>query len=167
MINPKKVEYTDLELNVNGLKVRKRIPTHLRLLDFLRDELGLTGPKEVCSEGECGACTVILDGKIVNSCLVFAVETDGSEIMTIEGLSKNGKLTKLQQAFIDHHSIQCGYCIPGMVLSGEQILKDHPSPDRETIQNELAGNICRCTGYQKIVGAIEAASDERGNAQIE
>lgn len=155
MIHPKKFEYIDIELVVNSQKVKKRIPTHLRLLDFLRDELGLTGPKEVCAEGECGACTVILDGKTVNSCLIFAAETEGSEIMTIEGLSANGELTELQQAFIDHHSVQCGYCIPGMVLTGEQIIKENPNLSREEITKKLAGNICRCTGYQKIIDAIE------------
>ena len=155
MIHPKKFEYIDIEMVVISQKVKKRIPTHLRLLDFLRDELGLTGPKEVCAEGECGACTVILDGKTVNSCLIFAAETEGSEIMTIEGLSANGELTELQQAFIDHHSVQCGYCIPGMVLTGEQIIKENPNLSREEITKKLAGNICRCTGYQKIIDAIE------------
>jgi len=141
---------------VNGKPISVDVSPDLRLLDFLRYELDLTGAKEVCGEGECGACTVILDGKTVDSCLILAVEVDGSEITTIEGLSDGKMLNEMQQAFVDYHSVQCGYCIPGMVLSGEQIIRDHPNPSREIINEELAGNICRCTGYQKIVDAIEA-----------
>ncbi len=155
MKNKGQIEYFHLELTVNGRQVHREIPTDLRLLDFIRDHLNLTGTKEVCGEGECGACTVIMDGQTVNSCLIFAVEAHQSEIITIENLAEKGELTELQQAFIDHHSVQCGYCIPGMVLSGVQILKDHPDPSREDITADLAGNICRCTGYQKIVDAIQ------------
>lgn len=145
----------DLELIVNGLLIRKKVFTHVRLLDFLRDELKLTGCKEVCAEGECGACTVLIDGKAVNSCLILAVETHGSAIKTIEGLEKDGELAPLQQAFIDFHSVQCGYCIPGMIMTGTQILKENPDPNRTQIKEDLSGNICRCTGYQKIIDAIE------------
>ncbi|NOZ07650.1 MAG: (2Fe-2S)-binding protein [FCB group bacterium] len=161
MLSVSNTDYFDLELTVNGTPVRRRIPTHLRLLDFLREELGLTGTKEVCGEGECGACTVLLDGLTVDACLIFAVETHGMEITTIEGLSRNGNLTPLQQAFIDHHSVQCGFCIPGMILSGEQMLRDHEQLTREEIRQDLSGNICRCTGYQKIVDAIESVSRDR------
>ena len=143
-----------ISLKINGKSIQAEVPANLRLLDFLRNELNLTGAKEVCGEGECGACTIVLDGKTVNSCLILAVEVDGSEITTIEGLSNGKILNEMQEAFVDHHSVQCGYCIPGMVLSGEQILKDHDSPDRQTINEDLSGNICRCTGYQKIVDAI-------------
>ncbi len=156
MIYVEHPDYYSISLTVNGEVIEKTVPSHMRLLDFLRAELNLTGSKEVCAEGECGACTILMDGKTVNSCLILAVEAEGSVISTIEGYSSGDRLTKLQQAFVDHHSVQCGYCIPGMVLIGEQILENHPSPSRETIQNELAGNICRCTGYQKIVDAIEA-----------
>ncbi len=145
----------DLSVTVNGTPVKRTVPTHLRLLDFLRDELRLTGTKEVCGEGECGACSVFLDGKLVNSCLILAVEAHNAEITTIEGLATGKKLTRLQQAFIDHHSVQCGYCIPGMVLAGENLLRGNPQPDRDAIRAALAGNICRCTGYQKIIDAVE------------
>lgn len=150
-----------LEITVNGKKERRNIFTHLRLVDFLRDELRLTGTKEVCGEGECGACTVILDGETVNSCLIFAVEADGSAITTIEGLSDGQVLHELQQSFIDHHSVQCGYCIPGMVLSGVQLFKDHDNPTQEEIKEGLAGNICRCTGYRKIIDAVETVANRR------
>ena len=146
-----------LSLTVNGQQVEREVPTHLRLLDFLRNDLGLTGAKEVCGAGECGACTVVMDGQTVNSCLVLAVEAQGREITTIEGLADIQELTDLQQSFEDQHAVQCGYCIPGMVLSGEMLLERNPHPDREEIKYELAGNICRCTGYHKIVDAIEKA----------
>ncbi len=145
-----------IELTVNNNHITNSIPTHLRLLDFLRNELNLTGAKEVCAEGECGACTVIMDGKIVNSCLVLAVEADGSNITTIEGVGKENELSKLQQAFVDHHSVQCGYCIPGMILAGEQLLKDKPNVTDEEIKQGISGNICRCTGYTKIIDAVSS-----------
>lgn len=151
----------ELEVTVNGELVKQTIPTHLRLLDFLRENLGLTGAKEVCGEGECGACTVILNGKTVNSCLILAVEVHGAYLQTIEALSDAGQLSVMQQSFEDHHAVQCGYCIPGMVLTGEKLLERDPHPTREAIKYELAGNICRCTGYHKIVDAIEnAGADE-------
>lgn len=146
----------DIKLTVNNKRITHSIPTHLRLLDFLRNELNLTGAKEVCAEGECGACTVIMDGKIVNSCLVLAVEADGSEVTTIEGIGKENELSALQQAFVNYHSVQCGYCIPGMILAGEQLLKDNPNASEKEIKQGIAGNICRCTGYTKIIDAISA-----------
>lgn len=149
-----------ISLTINGKGIKADVPAKLRLLDFLRYDLDLTGAKEVCREGECGACTIFMDDKIVNSCLILAVEANGSELMTIEGLSDGEILNEMQQAFVDHHSVQCGYCIPGMVLSGEQIIKDHVHPDRNTIREDLSGNICRCTGYQKIVDAIEAVGNK-------
>ncbi|MBC8216455.1 MAG: (2Fe-2S)-binding protein [Candidatus Marinimicrobia bacterium] len=157
MLHIENPEYYTITLTVNGKELEKSVPSHMRLLDLLRNELHFTGAKEVCSEGECGACTIFMDSKTVNSCLILAVEADKSEIITIEGFPKENSLTELQQEFIDHHSVQCGYCIPGMVLSGEQILKDHENPDRMEIKKELSGNICRCTGYHKIVDAIEHA----------
>ncbi|MEE8437422.1 MAG: (2Fe-2S)-binding protein [Candidatus Neomarinimicrobiota bacterium] len=146
-----------LSLTVNGKKIRQEVDSDLRLLDFLREELKLTGAKEVCNEGECGACTIIWDGKIVNSCLILAVEAQGAEILTVEGLGGTDSLNKLQQAFIDKHSVQCGYCIPGFVIAGYQLLKDEAVPSTETIREKLAGNICRCTGYEKIIKAVESA----------
>ncbi|NHZ87361.1 MAG: 2Fe-2S iron-sulfur cluster binding domain-containing protein [Planctomycetia bacterium] len=146
----------DIEITINNRRISHSIPTHLRLLDFLRNELNLTGAKEVCAEGECGACTVIMDGKIVNSCLVLAVEADGSEITTIEGIGKENELSELQQAFVDHHSVQCGYCIPGMVLTGEQLLQDNPNATEKEIKQGISGNICRCTGYTKIIDAVSS-----------
>jgi len=149
-----KQEKMEIELTVNGQIVRRTVPTTLRLLDFLRDDLHLTGAKEVCAEGECGACTVFLDGRTVNSCLIFAVEADGAEITTIEGLAENGVQGELKKAFVKHHSVQCGYCIPGMVLSGLQVLEENDHPSVEEAAEGIAGNICRCTGYHKILEAI-------------
>jgi len=167
MLQHRHPDYFQLSLTVNGQLVEREIVTHLRLLDLLRDELHLTGAKEVCGEGECGACTVIMDGQTVNSCLVLAVEAQGREITTIEGLAELDGLTELQQSFEDHHAVQCGYCIPGMVLTGEKLLERNSHPSRDTIKYELAGNICRCTGYHKIVDAIEHAAAERKSATDE
>jgi len=160
MLHHSRSEPFQLSLTVNGKLVEREIVTHLRLLDFLRDELQLTGLKEVCGEGECGACTVIMDGQTVNSCLILAVEAHNRNIMTIEGLTDTKELTKLQQAFESQHAVQCGYCIPGMVLTGEKLLERNAHPTRDEIKYELSGNICRCTGYHKIVDAIEHVSDK-------
>ncbi|MFC1784830.1 (2Fe-2S)-binding protein [Candidatus Neomarinimicrobiota bacterium] len=160
MLFTDKPKFYKIELTVNNKKITLSIPTHLRLLDFLRNELNLTGAKEVCAEGECGACTVIMDGKIVNSCLVLAVEANGSEITTIEGIGKENELSELQQAFVDYHSVQCGYCIPGMILAGEQLLKDNPSASEKEIKEGISGNICRCTGYTKIIDAVASLTTE-------
>ena len=148
----------DLEITVNGRLYRRTVPTHLRLLDFLREELLLTGTKEACGEGECGSCTVLMNGLSVNCCLVLAVEAQGAEIVTIEGLAQGDTLNALQQAFVDCHAVQCGYCIPGMVLSAGQLLEDNPRPSRDEIGSALVGNICRCTGYHKIIDAVEQAA---------
>ncbi len=150
--------YFDLAITVNGRSYLRTITTHLRLLDFLREELLLTGTKEACGEGECGSCTVLMDGLSVNSCLVLAVEAQGAEIVTIEGLALGDTLNALQQAFVDCHAVQCGYCIPGMVLSAGQLLETHPRPSRQEIESALVGNICRCTGYHKIIDAVELAA---------
>lgn len=149
-----------IELTVNDKKIVKEIPTNLRLLDFIREHLKLTGAKEVCAEGECGACTVIMDGKLVNSCLVFAVEADGSVITTIEGIGKEDELSDMQRAFVDHHSVQCGYCIPGMILTGEQLVKDNPNASVDEIKYGISGNICRCTGYTKIIDAVASLTSD-------
>ena len=157
LVRPEESETFELEITVNGLPVKRKIENHIRLLDFLRDECGLTGTKEVCGEGECGACTVILDSKAVNSCLIFAIEAHRSKITTIEGLTLKNGLDNVQQAFVDHHAVQCGYCIPGMIISGVTHLEDEKNNDRNDISIALAGNICRCTGYHKIIDAVYAA----------
>ncbi|MBC8401248.1 MAG: (2Fe-2S)-binding protein [Candidatus Marinimicrobia bacterium] len=159
MLYTEDIGYFDLVVTVNGCEVRRRVATHQRLLDFLRDDLRLTGTKEVCGEGECGACTVILNGETVNSCLILAVEAHDSHIVTIEGLSADHNLTDLQQAFVEKHSVQCGYCIPGMILSADHIHRDCVHPEYDEIKQGLAGNICRCIGYHKIIDAVEQKGD--------
>ncbi len=130
-----------------------------RLLDVLREKIGLTGTKEGCGEGECGACSVLVDGELVNSCLVPVLQVSGCEILTIEGLAKNGRLHPLQQAFAQSGGAQCGICTPGMILASYQLLARSPHPTEEQIRDGLAGNLCRCTGYQKIFDAVRQASE--------
>jgi carbon-monoxide dehydrogenase small subunit len=151
-----------LELTVNG--VRRSVPVlpMARLLDVIREDLGLPGTKEGCAEGECGACSVILDGKLVNSCLVPAVQAQGGELLTIEGLAQGGALHALQQAFLACNGAQCGFCTPGMVLAATDLLGRCPHPDEAAVRAGLAGNICRCTGYVKIVDAVLAAAAQEG-----
>ena len=145
-----------LEMTVNGKAIKVEVNPNARLLDVLRENLGLTGAKEGCSgEGECGACTVIMGGKAVNSCLVLALQARGKEIITIEGLESNGELDRLQQAFIDQGAIQCGYCTPGMVMAAKALLMANPHPSEAEIRLGIAGNLCRCTGYLKIISAIQ------------
>jgi len=151
-----------ITLIVNGQEEALLVPSNMTLLHALRDGLGLTGTKNGCEAGECGACTVLVDGEPINSCLVLAVELDGREITTIEGLSSNGKLTPLQQAFADLNAVQCGYCTPGMLMAGTALLRRNPNPTVEDIQKALVGNLCRCTGYQRIIDAIMEASRNGG-----
>ncbi|WFA10101.1 (2Fe-2S)-binding protein [Tissierella sp. Yu-01] len=151
-----------LQLVVNGEKVIEFVDPAMTLLNFLRIQLKLFGAKEGCGEGECGACTIIMDGHTVNSCLVLAVEAQDSEITTVEGLSKNGELSILQQEFINNDALQCGFCTPGMLMSARNLLDRHPEPTVEQIKEGIAGNFCRCTGYQSIIDAvISAAKRER------
>ena len=145
---------------VNGETVTREIDTKLTLLHFLRDELGLTGTKEGCGEGDCGACTVIVDGISVNSCLYLAVLADGKEILTIEGLEKNGQMHEIQQAFIKHGAIQCGFCSPGMIMSVKHLLDENPTPTEDEIRRGMSGNLCRCTGYQQMVDAITELAEK-------
>ena len=147
-----------IRLTVNGEPVEAAVAQNQTLVQFLREDLGLTGTKHGCGLGDCGACTVILDGKAVNSCLVLAIQANGSEVLTIEGLAENGKLHPLQQAFVDKGAIQCGFCTPGMILSAKALLEEKPNPTELEIRTALSGNLCRCTGYQKIVEAIDEAA---------
>lgn len=143
-----------ITLNINGESRTIDVFPMARLLDVLREQLHLTGTKEGCGEGECGACTVVLDGQIVNSCLVPVAQVNGSEITTIEGVARDDRLHAVQQAFIDHGGAQCGICTPGMVLAAVDLLKRNPEPSETDIRNGLAGNLCRCTGYMKIFESV-------------
>ena len=147
-----------INFTVNGDAETRDAAVGQTLLSFIRDELHLTGTKSGCEIGECGACTVLLNGRSVNSCLVLAVELDGKDLVTIEGLMENGELDKLQQAFIDHAAFQCGYCTPGMIMSSKALLERKPNPTDEDINEALSGNLCRCGAYQEIREAIKASS---------
>ena len=150
-----------ITFNLNGEPVQVEIEPHLTLLQLLRDKLELMGTKEGCGMGECGACTVLLDAKTVNSCIFPALEVDGKSVMTIEGLADaQGNLHPIQKAFIEYGAVQCGFCTPGMVLSAKALLDENPIPTEEEIRNGIAGNLCRCTGYLQIVQAIKAVSGQ-------
>ncbi len=152
---------TFISLDVNGRKHQLAVDTRAKLTDLLRDELRLTGTHVGCGTGSCGACTVLLNGRTVKACCVLAADVDGQQVTTIEGLSEPGELSPLQQRFVEHHGLQCGYCTPGMVLSAHQLLADNPTPTEADIRHAIAGNLCRCTGYQNIVKAIVAASEQQ------
>jgi len=154
------MEKIDLDFTVNGEIVSLSVFPNRTLLEILREALGLTGAKEGCGEGACGSCTVLLDGKPVRSCLTLAVEAAGCEITTVEGLASGETLDPLQEAFIEHGSVQCGFCTPGMLMSAKGLLLDDPRPDEKKIRRALSGNICRCTGYAKIVEAVAAVSEK-------
>ena len=155
-------EALDTTLTVNGAQVTRRIPARMNLVDFLRDELGLTGSHVGCEHGVCGACTVRVDGEIVRGCLMLAVQANGCEVETIEGLSDSGELAALQKAFHERNALQCGFCTPGMLLAARDLLKHNPKPDRAQIRAHISGNYCRCTGYQAIVDAIEEVVNGKG-----
>jgi carbon-monoxide dehydrogenase small subunit len=150
-----------ITLKVNGEKYELKVEVNRRLVDLLRDDLGLTGTKYGCGEGECGACTVLLDGKAVNSCLLLAIEADRGEVTTIEGLAEEGQLDPLQEAFIAEGAVQCGFCTPGMILSAKALLGENPHPTDEEIEHGLAGNFCRCTGYAAVLRAVKFIAGER------
>lgn len=145
---------------INGRPIEANVDEKMRLIDFLRDELNLTGTKEGCSEGECGACTVIMDKRAVTSCTVLAGQIDGCEILTIEGLAKNGELDILQKKFIEYGAVQCGFCTPGFIMSAKALMMNNKNPGLHEIKRAVEGNLCRCTGYIKIIEAIEAAVKE-------
>jgi len=147
----------ELQINVNGDSYHLLVETHRTLLEVIREVIGLTGTRNGCDLGECGACTVLLNGRPVNACLVLAHEADGQEVLTIEGLARGARLHPIQQAFIDHGAIQCGFCTPGMIMATKALLDRTPGADREEIKKALKGNLCRCTGYTKIIEAVEAA----------
>jgi len=147
-------------MTLNGEEVTIEVRPDALLVDVLRDQLELTGTKEACGEGECGACTVLLDGEPVTSCLVPALKAQGREVMTVEGLASGGELHPLQKAFIEHGAVQCGYCTPGMLMSAKALLDRNPHPTEGEIRQAISGNLCRCTGYVKIVEAIKAASED-------
>ena len=151
-----------ISLTVNGQLEQLQVPSQMTLLHALRDKLGLTGTKNGCEAGECGACTVLVDGEPVNSCLVLAVELDGREVTTVEGLAQDGQLTPLQESFAALNAVQCGYCTPGILMAATALLRRNPHPTPGDIQEALVGNLCRCTGYQRIIDAVMEASRQGG-----
>lgn len=151
----------DLQLTINGRQARFEVDPDERLVDTLREKAFLTGTKKGCGIGECGACSVILNGKLVAACLVLSAAADGAEIVTVEGLAHGDKLSDLQQAFVDEGAVQCGYCTPGMLLAGEYLLGRYQRPTSEQIREGISGNLCRCTGYSKIISAIRKTARRR------
>jgi carbon-monoxide dehydrogenase small subunit len=151
-----------ISLEINGNRHTDEVEPRLLLIHYLREVVGLTGPHIGCETSICGACTVMLDGKAVKSCTIFALQADGHQVLTIEGLAADGRLDPLQEAFWNEHGLQCGFCTAGMILTAKQLLADHPHPTEEEIRQGLEGNICRCTGYQNIVNAVKAAAGKTG-----
>ena len=159
------MEQIKIQFNLNGNDVSVTADPNKRLVDFLREDMGMTSVKEGCGEGECGACTIIYNGKAVTSCLMLAGQADGSTIVTLEGVSENGQLNYIQQAFVDAGAVQRGYCTPGMVLSAKALLDKKPDATDEEIRRAMSGNLCRCTGYSKIIKAVEMARDAKGGVR--
>ncbi len=155
-----------IRLTINGETVEAAVEPNRTLLQFLREDLGLTGTKHGCGLGDCGACTVIMEGRAVNSCLVLAIQANGKDILTIEGMADGATLHPIQQAFVDKGAIQCGFCTPGMILSAKALLDSNPKPTEMEIRTAISGNLCRCTGYQKIVEAIEAAAETMSSEEV-
>jgi carbon-monoxide dehydrogenase small subunit len=153
------MKHVEITLKVNGIRYTVDVKPQRTLVEVLRETLGLMGTKKSCNEGECGACTLLMDGKPVASCLVLAIDAQGKEILTIEGLSQGEKLHPIQEAFLKHGGIQCGFCTPGMVMSAKAFLDEHPKPTEAEVRKAISGNLCRCTGYQQIVDSIMAGSE--------
>ena len=156
-----------IQFKVNDDSVSLEVEPHWTLLRLIRDELGLIGTKEGCGEGDCGACTVLVDGRAVNSCLILAIDVDGKAITTIEGLNQGDELHPLQKAFMEKGAVQCGFCTPGMILTAKALLDQNPNPSEEEIRFAIAGNLCRCTGYAKIVNAIQAVAEKNNERKGE
>ncbi len=156
---------TQISLTVNGGEVTAEVEPRLLLIHFLREQLNITGPHIGCETSHCGACTVDLNGKSVKSCTVFAVQAQGGEVLTVEGLAQGGELHALQQSFSDAHGLQCGFCTPGMLLRSYRLLQDNPNPTDQEIREGISGNLCRCTGYQNIVKAVRDAADKLGQKE--
>lgn len=150
-----------IRVTINGRLYQEDVEPRILLSHFLRENIGLTGTHVGCVVGECGACSVLLDGKVIKSCLHFAVQTDGREVTTIEGLAKNGELNPIQEAFVKHYALQCGYCTPGMVMTSHALLRSNPDPSEVEIRKALAGNLCMCTGYVQIVAAVKDAAEKQ------
>lgn len=150
-----------INFTLNGDSVTTEVPGNWTLLRLLRDKFRLTGAKEGCGKGECGACSVIVDGDLINSCIMLAPQVEGKSVMTIEGLSKNGELDRIQQAFIDYGAVQCGFCTPGMILASKVLLDSNPNPTLDDVRLALSGNLCRCTGYKKIFEAILSLREDK------
>jgi len=159
-----KIEQIQIDVDVNGEKISRTIEPRLSLVDFLRNELQLTGSHVGCEHGVCGACTVLVDGVIVRGCLMLAIQTNGAEVITIEGQSDSGAIVDLQEAFHERNALQCGFCTPGMLLTSAELLQKNLNPSRKEIREYLSGNYCRCTGYEAIVDAVEAVAAARRNA---
>jgi carbon-monoxide dehydrogenase small subunit len=159
-------ETVDIELTVNGERVRSRVPARQHLIDFLREELGLTGSHVGCEHGICGACTVRVDGVAVRGCLMLAAQADGAKVETIEGLAASGEIADLQAAFHERNALQCGFCTPGMLTTAAELLALNPKPGRDEIRDYLSGNYCRCTGYQAIVDAVVAVAKQRAQGGV-
>jgi aerobic-type carbon monoxide dehydrogenase small subunit (CoxS/CutS family) len=153
-----------VKMTINGQQYERDVKEHKTLLHFLREDLGLTGTKEGCGAGECGACTIIMNGAAVNSCMILAAEADGATIETIEGVGTNERLSALQESFHQNHAVQCGFCTPGMIMSATDLLRRTPHPSREEIKDGIEGNFCRCTGYEQIIEAIEDVAGTRRGA---
>ncbi len=157
--------YQTITATVNGARERLDVPPNMTLLQMLREKLALTGTKNGCEAGECGACTVLVNREPVNSCMMLAAEADGCEILTVEGLASEGNLSPLQQAFVEHNAVQCGFCTPGMLMSAYALLQRNPKPTDEQIKQALVGNLCRCTGYVRIIRAVRAAADRADSSK--
>ncbi|MSP51286.1 MAG: (2Fe-2S)-binding protein [Alphaproteobacteria bacterium] len=160
-------ETTHVRLTVNGRVYERTVEPRLLLVDFLRHELGLTGTHVGCAHGVCGACTVIMNGETVRTCITFAVQAEGAQIKTVEGLAENGRLNPIQQAFHENHALQCGYCTPGFLMTVTEFLDENPDPSENEIRHALAGNLCRCTGYVNIVRAVRAAAEKMRSGAVQ